>query len=131
MEDNAEVVQEIFAAQLAGDFDSFIRHWHDDCEYTFPGQNAVGRTYRGHQGMREFWDLLGSALPELGFELTQIFVAGDEVAAEWRDWGTNQAGEHYESWGITRMTLEGGKVRRARDMMDTQKLFAILGPPAG
>ena len=128
MTENAEVVQRIFDAQLAGDFDRFIKNWHEDCEYTFPGRNSVGKTYRGHKGMQEFWELLGAKLPELGFEVTRIFVSGDEAAVEWRDWGANQEGKRYESWGITRMSLEDGKVKRARDMMDTQKMFEMLGP---
>lgn len=125
---NREVAQGIFDAQLHGDFDRFIQYWHEDCEYTFPGKNSVGRTYRGHDGMREFWQRLGAKLPELGFETVLIFVEGDELAIEWRDWGRNEAGKTYESWGVTRMTLEDGRVKRARDMMDTQKLFEILGP---
>ena len=124
---NAEVVKAIFDAQLVGDFDTFITYWHADCEYTFPGENAVGDTYRGHDGMLDFWNRLGAKLPELGFEVVRVFVDGDEAAVEWRDWGKNLEGASYKSWGITRMTLEGGKVKRARDMMDTQKMFAMLG----
>lgn len=125
---NDQVVRAIFDAQLAGDFDRFISYWHEDAEYTFPGDNAVGRTYVGHAGLGDFWNTLGAKLPELGFAVDRVFVDGDEAAIEWRDWGTNHDGVSYESWGITRMTLEGGKVRRARDLMDTQKLRAVLGP---
>ena len=125
---SAEVVHGIFNAQLEGDFETFIAFWHADCEYTFPGRNAVGKTYKGHAGMLEFWETLGGALPDLGFEIVQIFVDGNEAAAEWRDWGANENGDRFESWGVTRMSLENGKVKTARDMMDTQKMFEILGP---
>lgn len=125
---NEEVVRAIFDAQLAGDFDRFVSYWHNDAEYTFPGDNAVGRTYVGHAGLWEFWNKLGSILPELNFAVDHVFVRGDEAAIEWHDWGTNNDGVSYESWGVTRMKLDGGKVRRARDMMDTQKLRAVLGP---
>lgn len=125
---NEQVVRAIFDAQLAGDFDRFVSYWHEDAEYTFPGDNAVGRTYVGHAGLREFWLRLGSALPELEFVVDRVFVQGDDAAIEWRDWGTNTRGVSYESWGVTRMTLRGGKVSRARDMMDTQKLRVVLGP---
>jgi ketosteroid isomerase-like protein len=128
---NEQVVRAIFDAQLDGDFERFISHWRDDAEYTFPGDNAVGKTYVGHDGMREFWERLGAKLPELGFAVDRVFVDGDEAAVEWHDWGTNEHGVSYESWGVTRMTLEDGKVRRARDMMDTQKLLGILGPRDG
>lgn len=125
---STEVVHGIFNAQLQGDFETFIGFWHEDCEYTFPGHNAVGKTYKGHAGMLEFWETLGAKLPALGFEVVHIFVHGNEAATEWKDWGANENGDRYESWGVTRMSLEGGKVKHARDMMDTQKVFEILGP---
>ena len=123
-----DIVHEIFNSMLAGDFDGFIKHWHDDCVYTFPGDNSVAGTYVGHDGQRRFWEKLGSKLPEVGFEIVELFVEGEEAAVEWRDWGTNEKGLSFTSWGVTRFSFVDGKVKSARDLMDTQKMRGVLGP---
>lgn len=123
-----DTVNDIFNSMLAGDFDGFIKHWHEDCVYTFPGDNSVGGDYHGHDGQRTFWEKLGSKLPDMGFEIAVLFVEGDEAAVEWRDWGVNPEGAKFESWGVTRFTFVDGKVKVARDLMDTQKMRAVLGP---
>ena len=60
--------------------------------------------------MLEFWETLGARLPELGFEVNHIFVDGNEAAIEWKDWGANENGDRYESWGVTRMRVTSSDV---------------------
>jgi catechol 2,3-dioxygenase-like lactoylglutathione lyase family enzyme len=65
-----------------GDVDAFLSVWHERCEYRpalesdLEGAEGV---YRGHGGIRRWWDRIHGEFEELNTELEEIRERGDRV----------------------------------------------------
>jgi ketosteroid isomerase-like protein len=54
--ENVEVMEEAYAAITRGDLDAFLALAHPEIEFRSLIAEAEGRTFRGHDGVREWWD---------------------------------------------------------------------------
>jgi hypothetical protein len=52
----------------------------EDCEV---GNVSVPETFRGHEGLREFWTSYRSTFVEMKSEFRNIFAAEERAALEW------------------------------------------------
>ena len=63
MSQNVEVMEAAYAAITRGDLEAFLALAHPDIEFRSLIAEAEGRTYQGHDGVREWWD---SVIQSLG-----------------------------------------------------------------
>ena len=90
----------------------------DDCEV---GNVSVPGTFRGHEGLREFWTSYRSTFGEMKSEFRNVFAAEGGAALEWTTEGTSN-GERVSYDGVSILEFEGDKVRRFMAYFDTQRL---------
>jgi limonene-1,2-epoxide hydrolase len=89
-----------------------------DCEV---GNVSVPGTFRGHEGLREFWTSYRSTFGEMKSEFRNVFVAEDGAALEWTTEATSN-GDAISYDGVSILEIEGGKVSRFMAYFDTRDL---------
>ena len=90
----------------------------EDCEV---GNVSVSGTFRGHEGLREFWTSYRSTFGEMKSEFRNVFATEDGAALEWTTEGTsNDDAVSYD--GVSILEIEGGKVSRFMAYFDTRDL---------
>src|SRR5918998_1888176 len=90
----------------------------EDCEV---GNVSVPGTFRGHEGLREFWTSYRSTFGELKSEFRNVFAAEDGAALEWTTEATSN-GDAVSYDGVSILEIEGGKVIRFMAYFDTRAL---------
>ena len=89
-----------------------------DCEV---GNVSVPGTFRGHEGLREFWTSYRSTFGEMKSEFRNVFAAEDGAALEWTTEATSN-GDAVSYDGVSILEIEGGKVSRFMAYFDTRAL---------
>jgi hypothetical protein len=90
----------------------------EDCEV---GNVSVPETFRGHEGLREFWTSYRSTFGEMKSEFRNVIATEEGAALEWATTGTsNSDSVSYD--GVSVLEIEGDKVRRFMAYFDTRRL---------
>jgi hypothetical protein len=92
----------------------------EDCEV---GNVAVPQTFRGHEGLREFWRSYRSTFGEMRSEFRNVYATEEGAALEWTTEGTSN-GDSVSYAGVSILEIEGGKVRRFMAYFDPRVLTA-------
>ena len=90
----------------------------EDCEV---GNVAVSETFRGHDGLREFWTSYRSTFGEMLSEFRNVFATEEGAALEWTTEGTSN-GDSVSYAGVSILEVEGDKVRRFMAYFDPRAL---------
>ena len=79
--ENIEIIRASYAAWGNRDLDTLLDLWHPEIEFRtsglFPDLEPI---YRGHQGMRSFWEAMLAPWESFHLDVERI-VEGDECAA--------------------------------------------------
>ncbi len=100
------------------DVEALVMIHTEGCEV---GNVSVPETFRGHQGLREFWTSYRSTFGEMKSEFRNVFATQDRAALEWTTVGTSN-GDSVSYDGVSILEIEGGKVRRFMAYFDTRDL---------
>src|SRR5918995_6275385 len=100
------------------DVEGLVRIHAEDCEV---GNVSVSETFRGHEGLREFWTEYRKTFDEMKSTFRNVFATEEGVALEWTTEGTSN-GEAVSYEGVSILEVEGGKVRRFMAYFDTRDL---------
>jgi ketosteroid isomerase-like protein len=71
-----------FAALNEGDLDGYLALIDEDVEFTSMVAEAEGTTFRGHEGVREWWRTVRGAFEEVGWELLEVRDYGDRAVVK-------------------------------------------------
>jgi ketosteroid isomerase-like protein len=77
-----------FEALNAGDLEAFTALTHEEVEFTSMVAEAEGTTFRGHAGVRDWWDTVRGAFDQPRWELLELWGSGDRGVAKFRLEGT-------------------------------------------
>jgi len=77
-QENVELLYQGFDAWRRRDLDVVLASSHPDVEIA-PVMGPASTTYRGHEGMRRFWDDIFSTFPDFSPELLEARDLGDFV----------------------------------------------------
>lgn len=77
-----------FEAINAGDIDAFLAHTTEDVEFTSMVAEAEGTTFRGHDGVRAWWQTIRDAFQDVRWELLDFSGSGDRGVSHFRMVGT-------------------------------------------
>jgi ketosteroid isomerase-like protein len=85
-------VRLVYAAFAQRDLDTIIENSHPDVEFTSLTMESEGTTYRGHEGLREYFDRLLDVLPTWRPEIEEIEQHGDFILVRTRIQATPSGG---------------------------------------
>lgn len=77
-----------FEAINADDIDAFLAHITEDVEFTSMVAEAEGTTFRGHDGVRAWWQTIRDAFQDVRWELLDFRGSGDRGVSHFRMAGT-------------------------------------------
>jgi len=93
MHPNEQVLRDIDAAQMDGDFERFMSHFTDDLVVHMPGKSSLAGTYKGKGEFAEVFQRFMERTPGYGFE-SHAYLADDEH-------GISLQRSHYEREGAS------------------------------
>lgn len=83
--EDTEIVQQMFDAINSGDIDRILTLTHPDFEVEVPPElSAEPDVYKGHAGMRRYWESFHDALDEVRFDAEGQWEADDAVVVAMR-----------------------------------------------
>jgi steroid delta-isomerase-like uncharacterized protein len=100
------------------DVEALVEIHAEDCEV---GNVAVSETFRGHDGLREFWSEYRKTFGEMKSTFRNVFATEEGAALEWTTEGTSN-GDSVSYAGVSILEIEGDKVRRFMAYFDTRDL---------
>lgn len=119
-QDNKEVIQRGYEAFSAGDLDTVMSLFDDDCEWVQPGQSAVSGTFHGKTEIKEHFVRL--AEKGLTVKLERLIAEGDTVVALTEVTAGGETGHDADVF-----TLRDGKTARVQVHGDTSLLERVYG----
>ena len=82
-EENVEIVRRAFEALARGGTDALLEYIHPEFEATTPpGLAAEPDTYRGHDGVRRYFESFSEAMEDIRFDGRRFEEIGDRVVVE-------------------------------------------------
>ena len=90
----------------------------EDCEV---GNVSVPETFRGHEGLREFWTEYRKTFDEMKSTFRNVFATVEGAALEWTTEATSN-GDTVSYDGVSILEIESGKVHRFMAYFDTGDL---------
>jgi steroid delta-isomerase-like uncharacterized protein len=100
------------------DVETLVRIHAENCEV---GNVAVSETFRGHEGLREFWIEYRKTFDEMKSTFRNVFATEEGAALEWTTEGTSN-GDSVSYDGVSILEIEDGKVRRFMAYFDPRAL---------
>jgi hypothetical protein len=82
------LAQTAYEALNSGDLDGFLAVVHEDVEFTSLVAEAEGTTFRGHRGVRAWWDTVYRAFENPQWQLLDFRLSGDGGVIKLRMSGT-------------------------------------------
>jgi ketosteroid isomerase-like protein len=77
-----------FGALNSGDLDGFLAVATEDVEFTSLVAEVEGTTFRGHDGVRTWWETVRGAFADVRWEVLEVRRYGDAAVADVRMTGT-------------------------------------------
>ncbi len=100
------------------DVEALVEIHTEECEV---GNVSVQETFRGHEGLREFWTEYRKTFGEMRSTFRNVFATEEGAALEWTTEGTSN-GDTVSYAGVSILEVEGGKVRRFMAYFDPRAL---------
>ena len=91
MEGNREFADEMYAALNSRDLDTFLSGVSEDVECRSLIAEAEGELFRGHEGVRQWWEQVVHAIGGLDFEIQKFTEDGDAGVVKLRVRGSVDA----------------------------------------
>jgi ketosteroid isomerase-like protein len=126
-QENVEFVEGLFAATDGMDKEAFLailpafieQTCDPEIEWIEDPQRADGRTYRGHEGVRESWERWLDQWDQYGWEAERIVDCGDAVLVVSREHGRGTAsGVTVSARNHIVLTFRDGKILRYQEFYD-------------
>ncbi|MFC6486615.1 nuclear transport factor 2 family protein [Nitratireductor sp. GCM10026969] len=123
-------VRQLFQAVNRGDAEPVLRLFAPQFEHLFPGDHALGGRRTSLATAREWYARLYRLLPDIHFELHDIWVSGGPwntvVVVEWDEANSGTDGVRVTNRGIHALHLRWGRATRLQIWPDTIPLKATL-----
>jgi len=125
-----ELVREVLAAWNSHDFERWLACWDATCEWLprLRGQVEGTQIYRGHDGLRRYWQEDDSVWATFLVEFGDVRAVGDQVIAT----GTGTARGKESGVEITtplamRFQVTERKIIRGESYLDVNEAFEAVG----
>jgi ketosteroid isomerase-like protein len=129
-QENVEIVREVLAAWESCDLVRWLNSWSPTCEWVpeLRGRIEGTQTYRGHEGLRRFWDEDDAVWQYFRVELHDVQEVGDDVVAigTGRARGKESGAETTRPFAF-RFRVENGKIVRGESYLDVKRALEAVG----
>jgi ketosteroid isomerase-like protein len=127
-EQNKELVTKTWQAFARGDVDATLNNIANDVSWTVPGNLPhISGVKQGKDAIVAFMKGLSRAFPEgLKTEIRKIYADADTVILELTNRGKVANGKFYENEYCFVFEVGGGKIRRIREYVDTQRVKDVM-----
>jgi steroid delta-isomerase-like uncharacterized protein len=123
---NLAVLDRMYESWRRKDLDGLLSCFTKDCEYE---DMTIAETFRGHDGIRKFFDQVYAGMPDFHVVFTRRFATEQDGAGEWTITGTVQPGmaglttsRAVRFTGLSTYAFTGGRIRHVRDCWDFRVL---------
>lgn len=124
-------VQAFYAARVAGDFDTFLSCFHEDCELVIIGATdfvPFAGSYRGRQGVRDYLDRVNAHFRIVDLTVKAILLEGARLAVRLNICVHLTAQALESSYDVMhRLTLRDGLVESLTQFADTASTATAFG----
>lgn len=127
---NVEVVQQVYVAFGQGDIPAVLSLLTDDVEWSLPGPSVIPwtGTRHGHEGVTEFFSMLGETLEFERFEPREFVAQSDTVVVlGYERCLVKPTGRTFEQEWAHVYTLREGKIAKGRFIEDTAAQVVAFG----
>ncbi len=128
-QENVETVRQIFRAFNSEDIDLILALTHTDFELEVPpALSAEPDVYRGHDGMRRYWESFQDAMDEIRLQPERLCDAGEAVVVAMRVTAKGRRtaiAVEQRTTGV--WTICDGKVIRIRAYVSLPEALAAVG----
>lgn len=128
-QENVETIRRGFDAMNRGDISGILALAHPDFETAIPPElSAEPSAYRGHEGIRRYFESFQDAMRDIRFHPDQIWDAGDavvvalRVTANGRETGIPVEQHLGQVW-----TMGDGTARRLENFVTVSEALASVG----
>jgi len=119
---NTELVQSAYDAFSRGDIPAVIGALEDRVEWDVSAALPQGGSWRGRDGVGEFFQNLGGIWGDLHLEVEQLLENEDSVAAVGRAAGRLRDGDHAAGYSFVHLfTVKDGAITRFREWGDADE----------
>jgi ketosteroid isomerase-like protein len=103
------IAETAFRALNTGDLDAYLTVIADDVEFTSMIAEMEGVTYRGHDGVRHWWETVRGSFQDVQWELLELSECGNGAVAQLRALG-RLGGAEVDQTVWQAATFRGGKL---------------------
>ncbi len=132
-QENVDLVMELHDAFSRGDLDGLLSKWDPECEYRAAMTQVVegeGGVFRGHDGLRRWWNDLREFYDDLNTEVLEARDLGAQVLVVFLIRGRAKGSGIYLADGdelAQVSTVREGKVTEARDYFSRDEALEAVG----
>ena len=128
-QENVQLVKDGYAAFARGDIQGLLTLLSEDIEWVVPGAELpLAGTYRGHDGVANFFQKLALESETLAFEPREFVAEGDRVlVVGWERAKVKATNRTAEVDWIMSFTVRNGKIAIFREYADTKALADAYG----
>lgn len=115
-------IRDAFAALDRHDLSQFMSGWREDGVFVYPGEIPESGSFEGKTAVEGWFRNFFDQFPKIHFDIQDIciknifaFTGTNVVSVHWKIYLTNRNGREGQNSGVTVVTVEGGKVSRAKD----------------
>ena len=132
VQENVQVVKNGYAAFNRRDIPGLLTLLTDDIEWHHPGTGTpLAGTYRGHNGVAEFFQKLARDFDILDFQPREFVAEGDRVlVVGWERAKVKATNRTIDLDWVMSFTVRNGKVAKFREYTDTQAIANASGSAA-
>lgn len=125
MSENVRLAERLHEAFAQRDLGTFLACWHPECEYRPAlerGTEGAGGVYKGHEGIRRWWEVTSDQFDDLSSEILETRELGDRVLVSCRVRGRGHSSDFPVEVGVTQVvTVRGGRAVASQDPSTTPK----------
>lgn len=125
MSDQERILKAVFDAFNRHDVDGVLEHMTDDVVFeTAAGPEAHGARVSGREAVGEAFTKVWTTMPDVQWQNTSHFAAGDHGVSQWTFAATQPDGKRIEADGCDIFTFRDGKIckkqafRKDRPLLD-------------
>jgi uncharacterized protein len=128
VEANKQMVTDTWRAFVKGDIKAAFANMSDEISWLIPGNlSNLSGLRKGKPAILEFARNAAKTFPDgLQTQINRVYGDGDTVILELTNRGKLANGRDYENEYCFVFELEGGKIRRVREYVDTQKAKELM-----
>ena len=128
-QENVELVREVLAAWNDHDFERWLACWDATCEWVprLRGQVEGTQTYRGHDGLRRYWEEDDSVWDTFLVEFGDVRAVGDQVIATGTGTARGKSGVEITTPLAMRFQVTERKIIRGESYLDVNEALEAVG----